>query len=65
MSTKAQQLLIKLGLDAELSQRFSVDPNQVYQEFELEAEGLRQIEQLIASGNDDSSMNGLLHFVHF
>ncbi|USD39164.1 MULTISPECIES: hypothetical protein [Ferrimonas] len=65
MSTKAQQLLIKLGLDAELSQRFSVDPKQVYQEFELEAEGQQQIEQLIASGDDDSSLNGLLLFVHF
>ncbi|TKB48459.1 hypothetical protein FCL40_12165 [Ferrimonas sediminicola] len=53
MTNEAQKLLIKLGLDAELAERFSVSPELVCDELRLDAETRKQILQLSEDGDDD------------
>ena len=53
MTNEAQKLLIKLGLDADLAERFSVSPELVCDELKLDQESRDQILQLSEDGDDD------------
>ncbi|WP_417349050.1 hypothetical protein [Ferrimonas sp.] len=56
MTNEAQKLLIKLGLDADLAERFSVSPGLVCDELKLDQESRDQILQLSEDGDDDKTI---------